>query len=112
MRQTDLGALRTEALRRSKNIVKAELKSKGIRLSSFRLCDLNAMSQGVFRASSGGADLRSTGIAVLGSALCRTQTFCTKTLGHKRGEFVSEGSLSCLRFRLPKPFDEEAKVNP
>jgi hypothetical protein len=45
MRQTDLGVLRTEALRRSKNIVKAELKAKGIRLSEFRMCDLNAMAK-------------------------------------------------------------------
>jgi hypothetical protein len=48
MRQTDLGVLRTEAFRVSKNIVKAELKAKGIRLSSFRLCDLNAMAKGYF----------------------------------------------------------------
>jgi hypothetical protein len=45
MRQTDLGVLRTEALRRSKNIVKAELKAKGIRLSEFRLSELNAMAK-------------------------------------------------------------------
>jgi hypothetical protein len=45
MKQTDLGVLRTEALRRSKNIVKAELKAKGIRLSEFRLSELNALAR-------------------------------------------------------------------
>jgi hypothetical protein len=45
LKQTDIGVLRVEALRVSKNIVKAELKAKGIRLSEFRLSELNALAR-------------------------------------------------------------------
>jgi hypothetical protein len=45
MRQTDIGVLRTEALRVSRNHIKAELKAKGFRLSSFRQADINSLAR-------------------------------------------------------------------
>jgi hypothetical protein len=45
MKQTDIGMLRTEALRVSRNHIKAELRSKGLKLSSFSQADINSFAR-------------------------------------------------------------------
>jgi hypothetical protein len=83
MRPIGRATLYTEALRRSRNIVRRELKAKGIRESSFKASELTAFAKAFLEANRQVLITR----AMTDLVWARTQNMCTEFRGRKINGF-------------------------